>query len=709
MSSNGNGLVPREGSGPRLIEGPRAGQRSLYQQQVLDEDTYTDALSHIITRDFFPNLPHIHATNAYLQALTNNDPELLSSSIRRLAALAQQKEEGGRGSSSRQGGEADRRAELENMGTPYMNVPGGRRAARTPVGARAWDTPIMQNGEGSTRRRPSDMDEYDELEGDYGEGQAGPGPETRAKKKRKQPVNRVRDDLPLDAFQMNYTSEDNASFVQIVDEENERRREERWGWAWEAEKKAEQRRLEGETKRQMILDAATSGNWRVNADGQRLIGGLAEGGTEKDVGEAWKDRKLIGAAPAETDKQADEEEPTADSSGKALVKHSEGSSQALVTRSDGQASQSLKTGVQEQALADDHPLNRALTEAGLPATALVSVEDGAIVPQREVTSGGGEGRGRGAEDRITRAQIERSTMGNEQSEDLPLAGSGVDQWKYKAMNNLMFLPDANSKPYPPARPKASTSTSRLPPKEIKHSNTRLPDGDDEVRPAGSRASRSDRGSSPARSWVDAAVKGTPYRPSGRDDDAMPSIDNYPLLPTDPSPSPADLPSLLTWGTLLATPRALDGSDDPLDFSGPTYTLPETKRRDELGRKLADKASRSMNQRAAAYTPRGKNGSTSTLRALADRTQRSVRGTPRNGLGDMLPPSATPRRQAEALTPAGKRLLQRSMGVKSMGTSARNRSAAMEKGSGWSSGGSGGLGGRDVGKMSWTPSPGRRQQ
>ena len=190
------------------------------------------------------------------------------------------------------------------------------------------------------------------------------------------------------------------------------------------------------------------------------------------------------------------------------------------------------------------------------------------------------------------------------------------------------------------------------------------------------------------------------RPGGAD--SMPSVNNYSLLPNDPSPSPTELPSLLTWGTLLSTPRALDGTDDPLDLSGPTFNLPETKRRDELGRKLADKASRSMNHRAAAYTPRpGK--SANVLRALAERTQRSVRGTPRAG-EEMLPPSSTPKR--EGLTPAGKRLLQRSMGVKGMTTGGRNRGAAMEKGSGWVGGG-GGLGGRDVGKMSWTPSPGRR--
>ena len=194
---------------------------------------------------------------------------------------------------------------------------------------------------------------------------------------------------------------------------------------------------------------------------------------------------------------------------------------------------------------------------------------------------------------------------------------------------------------------------------------------------------------------------------------MPSVNNYPLLPSDPSPSPTELPSLLTWGTLLSTPRALDGNDDPLDMSHPSFRMPENKRRDELGRKLADKASQSMNARAAGFTPRPN----STIRRLAEKTQISVRGekTP----GSMLPPASTPRHGANGLTPAGKRLLERSVGRSpltqsgqmGLGTSTggRNRGAAMEKGSGW--GGLGyksGLGGRDVGGKSWTPSPGHRR-
>jgi len=192
---------------------------------------------------------------------------------------------------------------------------------------------------------------------------------------------------------------------------------------------------------------------------------------------------------------------------------------------------------------------------------------------------------------------------------------------------------------------------------------------------------------------------------------MPSVNNYPLLPNDPSPSPTDLPSVLTWGTLLSTPRALDSNDDPLDLSRPSFRMPVNKRRDELGRKLADKASRSMKARAAGFTPRPN----AALRNLAEKTQKSARAerTP----GKMLPPISTPRR--EGLTPAAKRLLERSVawspasqsGKTGLGisTGGRNRGAAMEKGSVWGDLGTKGvLGGRQVGGMSWTPSPGHRR-
>lgn len=202
------------------------------------------------------------------------------------------------------------------------------------------------------------------------------------------------------------------------------------------------------------------------------------------------------------------------------------------------------------------------------------------------------------------------------------------------------------------------------------------------------------------------------------DSEMPSINHYPLVAKDPSPMPQNLPSLLTWGTLMSTPRAIDGSQDPLDLSGPSFRLPESKRRDELGRKLADKASRAMKERAKGFTPRTSGSALSAaLRSAAEQTQRSVRGKPATP-GRMLPPSATPRRQADTLTPAARNLLQRSLGrspltrsgITGLNPSAgvRNRGAVMEKESGWSiSNKQSKAAGKGTAPSPWTPSPPHR--
>jgi protein DGCR14 len=388
-------------------------------------------LSHIITRDFFPNLPQIHATNDYLTALTNNDPELLSASIRKLSALSQKKE--GKGNKDDDGRSA-RQAEMDNFGTPYISKPGGSsRPARTPLGARGWDTPA------DIERK----DDFDELEGEYGE-LAGPLRPRQRKKQKVQSKPVVRDDLSLDTFQRNYTSEDNASFVQIVQEDNKRRREEKWGWAFEAERKAEQRKLEGEERRKMILDTALSGQWRVDANGKRLIGGLAEGGRDRADGEAWQsERKLIAGPEGSTASITAGTSENNNTSSTALVPHtSSGSTGQLVLAADAKRPAESVT---EQALPDEHPLNKALVAAGLPGTALVSIEDGQIVPHREVVGGEGEGRGRGQLERLKRMEIEKAVLGDDRPEHLSLAGSGGDLWNFKVspflnpITNLLLM------------------------------------------------------------------------------------------------------------------------------------------------------------------------------------------------------------------------------------------------------------------------------
>ena len=283
------------------------------------------------------------------------------------------------------------------------------------------------------RRRGGSVDS--QLDGpDEAESSTRGGANSGGKRRRVEAVNRVRDDLSLDAFQRNYTSEDNASFVQIVAQENKQRKEDRWGWAWEAQAKAEQRKIEWEDKRKAVLDAATGGNWKVDGDGRRMIGGLAQGGNDAAEGKAWSgqgSRLMLTAAQA-SDAEGIAQPGTAESSDGALVRHASSMTSTALVRANNIGSTSKdKETLDEVVLPEHHPLGRALAEAGLPTTALVSKEDGVLVPMRETASGYGEGRGRGRDELDRRKAAEKAVMGDEEKSHLALGGSGAEGWGFK--------------------------------------------------------------------------------------------------------------------------------------------------------------------------------------------------------------------------------------------------------------------------------------
>ncbi len=149
-----------------------APKRSLNRQAVLDEDEYTAALSHIIARDFFPSLVHLDATNLYLDALETRDPQLIGASVRN----------------------------LESTNASVRSTRPWQTPSETPYGVGPSETPVHDHHE-----RPGKRLRYDT-------------------------------DMSLDGFQARYTSEDNASFTQILNDENARRRE-KYGWAWDAQKR----------------------------------------------------------------------------------------------------------------------------------------------------------------------------------------------------------------------------------------------------------------------------------------------------------------------------------------------------------------------------------------------------------------------------------------------------------------------------------------
>src|SRR6266498_3998145 len=57
------------------------------KQEVLDEDSYTEALSEIIKRDFYPSLLTLEAQHDYVDAWNTNNPEIIKEATRKLTEL----------------------------------------------------------------------------------------------------------------------------------------------------------------------------------------------------------------------------------------------------------------------------------------------------------------------------------------------------------------------------------------------------------------------------------------------------------------------------------------------------------------------------------------------------------------------------------------------------------------------------------------------
>ncbi|KAJ0117630.1 nuclear protein Es2 [Diaporthe amygdali] len=194
----------REAAEMELMPPPPPAKKIKRPKQVLDEETYTDALSKIIARDFFPGLLESETQQEYLDALDSNDRLWIHSAGRRLKQVMTP----GR----------------QRLRRPVQTQPGGQ----TPVGA-GGDTPM------STVSAVTAASEV----------RAAPEVDTN---------------MSLGAFQGKYTSEDNESFYKLLDKQNQKRAG-KYGWLWRGNKLPSKQEL-----KQMEIKAKLAAGGRSMVD-----------------------------------------------------------------------------------------------------------------------------------------------------------------------------------------------------------------------------------------------------------------------------------------------------------------------------------------------------------------------------------------------------------------------------------------------------------
>jgi protein DGCR14 len=135
--------------------------------------------------------------------------------------------------------------------------------------------------------------------------------------------------------------------------------------------------------------------------------------------------------------------------------------------------------------------------------------------------------------------------------------------------------------------------------------------------------------------------------------------------------------LMTLGQIMSTPRILSNDEEGESITPETpFHLPKPTQREAMAHRLSSTASRSLKARAALFsdTPKKKR--------------------------PMGPPSMTPRRLPSDLTPAARRLLDRTVGTS---VASNRRGDAMNRLSGWEGKS---VDCQDLSKHSWTPTPKR---
>ncbi|KAL2351276.1 nuclear protein DGCR14 [Cryomyces antarcticus] len=212
--SNDTALTKRSND-TALMPPPPPPKRIKRPATVLEEDVYTDALSHIIARDFFPGLLESETTQEYLDAIDAQDSAWIAEAGRKLTEVMTPGPDGRR---------------LRGRRGTSMTPSFGRGTSQAPRGSVfGGDTPLSVAGSDvstSCTARTASAPDVD--------------------------VN-----MSLSAFQAKYTSEDNESFNALLDKQNAKRAQ-KYAWMWAGNKIPSGRQIAHRARQQQLLGDASS-------------------------------------------------------------------------------------------------------------------------------------------------------------------------------------------------------------------------------------------------------------------------------------------------------------------------------------------------------------------------------------------------------------------------------------------------------------------
>ncbi|KAI4569082.1 hypothetical protein MJG53_014700 [Ovis ammon polii x Ovis aries] len=180
-----------------------------------------------------------------------------------------------------------------------------------------------------------------------------------------------------------------------------------------------------------------------------------------------------------------------------------------------------------------------------------------------------------AEEEFEKRQEDSLALPSAEQQAVESSQAGVETWKYKAKNSLMY--------YPEGVPDEEQLFKK--PRQVVHKNTRF------LRDPFSQAlSRSQLQQAAA---LNAQHKQGKVGPDGKEliPHESPRVGGFGFVAT-PSPAPGVNESpLMTWGEVENTPLRVEGSDTPyVDRTpGPAFKILEPGRRERLGLKMANEA------------------------------------------------------------------------------------------------------------------------